>query len=108
RRQGKRRGLGELQRLWHRSDNALVYQLQLTVAARADQRPGVPHLVTGLEQRYVGTDRLDHAGSVPTEDARLCFVCMRHVALADFGIDRVDRYGLDFYQQVARPRHWLG
>ena len=43
-----------------------------------------------------------------TEDARLAFVLVRYVALPHLGIDRIDRYGLYLYEQVARLRHWLG
>src|SRR5436309_2792663 len=70
---GKRqcRGLAETHRFRLTADEALVDEVQLAIGARPVDRSGVEHLVARPEERDGGTDGLDYARGVETEDARL-------------------------------------
>ena len=81
-------------------DDALIHGVQFAVAAWTHQGAGVEHLVTGLEQRYVAADGLDHTGHVPAQ--YLGGAIFRGDVLAHLGVYRVDRDGFDFHQQVTR------
>jgi hypothetical protein len=51
-------------------------------------RAGIEHFIAGLEQGDIGTDRIDDAGGVISEDLGLAFG--RASALAHLVIDRID------------------
>ena len=87
--EGKGGGLRERQRLRLAADDALVDQVEFRIGALAQDRAGVEHLVARLEQRDVGTDRVDDAGGVIAED--LGFALRRRGALADLVVDRIGR-----------------
>ncbi|MNN75601.1 hypothetical protein D3C81_1919170 [compost metagenome] len=81
------------------ADDALVHHMQLAVAARTRDGAGVIHLVAGLEQCHLTAHRLDHTGHIPTQ--HLGRATFGLDVLAHLGVDRVDRDGFDFHQQVA-------
>ena len=100
--QWQRGRLGEIERARLVADDALVHQVQLAVGAGAGEVAGVPHFVAGLEHGDAGAYCLHHAGRIPADDLGGA-IGRRHVG-ADFDIHRVDRNGLDRYQQVAALR----
>ncbi len=97
-RQRQRRRVGETEGLGHVADNALIHHVQFAVATGPGDGTGVEHLVPGLEQRDLAAYRLDHAGHVPAQ--HLGNASFGLDVLADLGVHRVDRNGLDLHQQV--------
>ncbi|MNI84998.1 hypothetical protein D3C73_1419530 [compost metagenome] len=73
--------------------------MQLAVTPSAGNGAGVEHLVAGLEQAHFTANGLDHAGHVPTQHFGRTDFWLD--VLTDLGIDRVDRDGFDFHQQVT-------
>jgi hypothetical protein len=102
--QGQGGGGVEVERGGLGSDDALVHQLECTVAAGTVDGAGVEHRVARLEQGHIGADRVHDAGGVEAQDAdlpgrRLCIGALLHV-------DRVDRDRPDRDAQIARTRLW--
>src|SRR5260221_84325 len=77
-------------------DDALVDQMEFAVAAGRRDIAGVIDRVAGLEERDLRADRGDAARRVPAEHARRG---MGRFPL--FGVDGIDRHGLDFDEQIA-------
>ena len=73
-----------------------VDQVQLAVAAGAEQLAGVVDLVTHGEAADGAAHGADHAGDVPAQHLGLAL----HQALAHLGVDRIDRHGADFHQEI--------
>jgi hypothetical protein len=97
--QRQRCGLGEVDILRLVADDALVHQMQLAVGAGAGQVAGVPDFIADLEQGHVRADRFHHAGGIPADHLGLAFG--RGDVAADLGVDRIDRNGAHFDQQIA-------
>ena len=101
---GQRQGCGlrERQRLRLAADDALVDQMKLRIGALALDRAGIENLIARLEQRDLGTDRIDDAGGVVAQDLGLAF--RRGGALADLVIDGVGRDRLHRDADIAAAR----
>ncbi len=104
--QRQRRRMSKTQGLGHVADDALVHHMQLAVATRSGQRPGIEHLVARLEQRDLTADRLHDARHIPAQ--YLGCAVFRLDVLTDLGVHRVDGDRLDLDQQVTSARHRLG
>jgi hypothetical protein len=87
-------------------DDALVDQVKFRIGALAQDRAGVKHFITRLEQRHLGTDRIDHAGRVKTQNLDLALG--RSCALAHLVVDGVGRDRLYRDADVAALRLRLG
>src|SRR5690606_24963752 len=99
-RQRQRCRFGERQAGGHGADDAFIDQVQLAVGPGTVDGTGIEHPVAGLEQAHCTAHRLDYTGSVPAE--YLGGAVLRGDALADLGVDRVDRNRPNLYQQVVR------
>ncbi len=83
-------------------DDALVDQVIFGIGALALDQAGALELVSGLEQRDVGADRVDHAGGVEAEDLGLAR--RRRGAQTHLGVDEVHRDRLHRDADVASLR----
>ncbi|MNH23578.1 hypothetical protein D3C72_1564520 [compost metagenome] len=85
-------------------DDSLVDQVIFAVTARAIDCTGVEHFVARLEQRHLGADFANDPHGIPSQHLRV----VTAAAGSDLGVDRVDRDGFDFHQQVPGTGCGLG
>ena len=110
---GQRQGcsFGERQAARHMANDAFIDQVQFAVGAGTVDGAGVENLVARLEQADLTAYRLDGSGCIPTE--HLGGTIVRRIAkadnaMADLGVDRVDRDGSNLDQQIVRARSGIG
>jgi len=66
--QRQRRGFRKRQALRLAAYDAFVNQVKLRIGALAENRAGIENFIAGLEQRRLGTDRIDDTRGVIAED----------------------------------------
>ncbi len=76
--------------------------MEFRVRALAQDRAGVEDLITRLEQRHLGADRVDHTGRVKSQNLEFAFG--RSGALAHLVVDRIGRDRLHGDTDVAALR----
>ena len=108
RERGQRQGgrLRKRQRLRLGPDDPLIDQVKFRIGALALDRAGVENLITRLEQRHLGSDRIDDAGRVIAQNLEFTFG--RSGALADLVIDGIGGDRLDGDADVLALRFGLG
>src|SRR5690606_5480097 len=86
--------------------DALIHQLQGTVAAWAADVAGIPDFVARLEQAHVAADGNDFTDCIPAQYTRAGL----NLGLggAHLGIHRIDGGGCHFHQQIPRARDRIG
>ena len=80
--------------------------MKFRIGALALDRAGVENLIARLEQRHLGSDRIDDAGRVIAQDLEFAF--RQGGALADLVVDGIGGDRLDGDADVAALRFGLG
>jgi len=79
--------------------------MELTIRAGPVHRPRIEHLIAGAKQAYLAADGFHDASGVIAQQHKVRGR-RRLFPTATLHVDRIDRYGLDRHEQVARA--WGG